>query len=33
MVKEKLIELEKYSTDNTTYLIISANQPKYEFPL
>lgn len=33
MVKEKLIELEKYSTDNTTYLIIPANHPKYEFPL
>ena len=33
LVKNKLIELEKYSNDNTTYIIIPANHPIYEFPL
>lgn len=32
MVKNKLLELEKYSTNNITYIIIPANHPIYPFP-
>ena len=32
-IKEKLIELEKYNKDDTTYLIIPYNHPTLEFPL
>ena len=31
-IKDKLIEKEKYSTDNKTYLIIPINHPNYPFP-
>ena len=32
-IKEKLIELEKYTKENITYLIIPNNHPNLEFPL
>lgn len=32
MIRDKLLELEKYSNNNTTYIIIPANHPKYPFP-
>jgi hypothetical protein len=31
-IKNKLLELEKYSTDKITYMIIPKNHPKYVFP-
>ena len=31
-IKEKLLELEKYSTNNMTYVIIPADHPIYPFP-
>lgn len=31
-IRDKLIEKEKYSTDNKTYLIIPINHPKFPFP-
>ena len=31
-IRDKLIEKEKYATDNKTYLIIPINHPKFPFP-
>lgn len=33
LIKDKLIEKEKYSTDKKTYVIIPFNHPFYQFPL
>jgi DNA polymerase III delta prime subunit len=32
-IQERLIEFEKYGTDNITYIILPANHKKYTFPL
>nr|QFG74271.1 MAG: type III restriction enzyme, res subunit [Megaviridae environmental sample] len=32
LIKETLLKLEKYSTDDKTYIIIPSNHPDYEFP-
>lgn len=32
MIRDKLLDLEKYSTNNITYVIIPANHPIYPFP-
>jgi len=32
LIQNKLLELEKYSTDGKTYVMIPINHPKYEFP-
>lgn len=32
-IRDRLIELEKYSTDNITYIIMPANHKQYKFPL
>lgn len=32
IIKEKLLELEKYSTNNTTYVMIPKNHKVYQFP-